>query len=479
MNAMRLTLALLLLSTFVLTAHSHQVDEQVPSAAVACVSTGQNDSHVVTDAARTDLDRLVSTDAEVRRKALAELALEIYSGTPQSEGKYSNYGDTIFPYLLQVIDDLDDPFSHYAVEAIFWLGTYNQIRVELDSSELDDIGKREVNQQLEEIDHYPIPSDYAPLKEALVNALRHSEDNRARYWAAQALVDGFEPVSEIERVLVTQFPLEEANWRVQSAIMGSLSEIADRNEIERATELTIIEALASPNLKTRETAVRIVRTHQFDGGLERLIESIPAASDAIELRQLLSSIFSFSKIYDVHIVELEKAAANTDDEERKKEIRSTIEQIRYASTDTIHHFGLVELTQSSIILHTAHRGLRPGTPIAVIGSDIDLYVAARVDAKLQKVADTSISSHPVVAYYVGMRAHTLLPELIENAVVYFSPDSLAFPVSSLVHSSCTSNEGIHHTVWSTGDSGRIRVWSAYQHLGYGVEPSCSDDDLAE
>jgi hypothetical protein len=40
--------------------------------------------------------------------------------------------------------------------------------------------------------------------------------------------------------------------------------------------------------------------------------------------------------------------------------------------------------------------------------------------------------------------------------------------------SCTSQEGIHLTIWSDKPLEGIRRWHRYVHLGYAVEPSCTE-----
>lgn len=436
-------------------------------------------ANVAPDVMRADLDKLVSSDSDVRHEALVELAAEFASTPTQSNGKYSNYGSALLPVLHRVILDLDNPDARYAVEAIYWMGVGHLMAAQLDRRDLDDAGKREIEQALEKISHYPVPSDYDPMKDALANVLVHSHNSDARQAAAMALAGGFAPVSEIENILATQLPLEEANRKIQSAILGSLSVMADRNPVQRSTELTIIEALASSNMTTRMSAVRVVRRHQFDGALEGVINSMSGASTAYEFDEKLNSISFFKEVDDVHIIGLENVAASIGDEERKKEIQSTIQTLKHRTTDSEHHFGLLELTQSSILLHTPHRGLVPGTRIAVIGSDFVLVVAALVGAERETSTHVRISSRPVASYYVGSLTNNVPVELVENAVVYFALDSPNYSVPSLSHSSCTSNEGIHHSVWSVEGSEKVRVWSAYQYLEYAVDPNCSNDELAE
>jgi hypothetical protein len=45
--------------------------------------------------------------------------------------------------------------------------------------------------------------------------------------------------------------------------------------------------------------------------------------------------------------------------------------------------------------------------------------------------------------------------------------------------SCTSNEGLHLTVWSGVPLSSRRLWHAYWYLGYDVEPNCRPADYEE
>jgi hypothetical protein len=45
--------------------------------------------------------------------------------------------------------------------------------------------------------------------------------------------------------------------------------------------------------------------------------------------------------------------------------------------------------------------------------------------------------------------------------------------------SCTSNEGIHLSVWSGEPLRSLRVWHTYYYLGYDVTPSCTSQEYGE
>ena len=144
---------------------------------------------------------------------------------------------------------------------------------------------------------------------------------------------GFEPLQEIEGILATQFPIEEGAWRVQSAILGALSNMADRGKLGRSTELVILGGLASSNIKTQQGVARLIEKHRIDGGLESLIDNLPSARDDINLKAMLRAIVSFGSADESQILELERIARESDEDDRKIEIQSAIDTLRSAVTE--------------------------------------------------------------------------------------------------------------------------------------------------
>lgn len=433
----------------------------------------ENDSPSETYA---DLSDLTSSDADVRRKSLYQLAREIQSG---SGGPYSNHGQALLPALTQVILDLDDRHARNALDAIHWMGVNRRLLEQLGERDLDDVDRRDLEEARDRINDYPVPSEYPPLKDALINVLMNSRDSDARSLAAISLANGFQPISDLEDVLVAQLPIEESNGKVQSAIIGGLSTIMEHHTVKRTTELAIVKAMASSNMTTRRSAVEALRRYQFDGALEGVINNLSGDITAYEFDNALNSISLFNQVDDSHIAQLEDVSDNIDNEKRKKEIQKTVQTLRHRTTDRDHHFGLLELTQSSILLHTAHRGLTPNTRITVVGSDFALFVSIPVDPEEKLSRHVRINSLPTTSYYVGSFGSSVPVEAIENAVVYFPLDSTKYSSSKLSHTSCTSDEGIHHSVWLAEDAENVRVWSAYHYLEYSTESTCSDGELAE
>jgi hypothetical protein len=44
--------------------------------------------------------------------------------------------------------------------------------------------------------------------------------------------------------------------------------------------------------------------------------------------------------------------------------------------------------------------------------------------------------------------------------------------------SCTSNEGLHFTIWTASALSGERRWHRYQRLGYDVSPTCTSAETA-
>ncbi len=291
------------------------------------------ESTVQTGAAKksSDLDRLVSTDDAIRESALKHLAYEFHR---TAEPRYQRYGSDLLPVLHRVISDLDDEYAHYAIEAVSYMTAVNQMRVALASDALDVGVRQEYTEGLEELGHYPVPSSYPPMKEALINALTNSESYKARYWSAMTLATGFEPRQDTEQVFARQLPLEEDSYRVQGAIIEGLAAVGRSGGFEfRSTENAIMDSLASSNVMTQRSAARLVGVHRFDDGIEQLIENIPAATDVNSLKVVLRAIVSYEGEATAYIAELEAAAENTNDERWKTEILSAIQKIRNASAE--------------------------------------------------------------------------------------------------------------------------------------------------
>ena len=185
------------------------------------------------------LEALVSSDDSVRKNALEYLAREFFAtqggefGSPDIEPRYQNYGDELLPYLYQSINNIDDPYAHNAVIALFymsWISTINAQKINADTP-------REYIDFREKYEHVPNPSDYEPLKDALMLVLRESPDKVSRYWSAMVLGLGFGPSLDIEKLLFEQL-LKERDYKVRKGMMEGIQHLSSRDDFAGTDSLS-------------------------------------------------------------------------------------------------------------------------------------------------------------------------------------------------------------------------------------------------
>jgi hypothetical protein len=136
-------------------------------------------------------------------------------------------------------------------------------------------------------------------------------------------------------------------------------------------------------------------------------------------------------------------------------------------------FGLVISIDGELIAYFSQSDLPVGAELDVVESGGRLSILGRAELT-SKTALVLTGSNAAFPYLVGgeiesFSAIVLLKESTRSVV----------PASSYRTSSCASSEGIHHSVWVSSSEGETRIWSAYQQLGYSVEPTCSVIEFAE
>lgn len=116
-------------------------------------------------------------------------------------------------------------------------------------------------------------------------------------------------------------------------------------------------------------------------------------------------------------------------------------------------------------------------------------VAARVSARRTAPCGRSIVPNDDSLYELTVSPHdTVQVGAIYFAVARFSPDVAVSGAEARldidgdgmpeVLRSCTSSEGLHLTSWSADGLAGERLWHRYVYLGYDVEPSCTDMEVA-
>jgi hypothetical protein len=126
-------------------------------------------------------------------------------------------------------------------------------------------------------------------------------------------------------------------------------------------------------------------------------------------------------------------------------------------------------------------GLEPGTPVTLVFPEQPQRIQAarvgetRTDCEVMAKADMSgsyyavSSDRPLGESWVAIAVTGDVR--LENGHATAELDGAAPRETFRM---CTSTEGLHLTAWSEGK----RVWHSYFFLGYDVEPSCTDAEVA-
>ncbi len=148
------------------------------------------------------------------------------------------------------------------------------------------------------------------------------------------------------------------------------------------------------------------------------------------------------------------------------------------SAESALEFGLVERSGERVYLHSGRADIEPGSQVALIGSDAVFYVQRSLDGQSEKASNVQVRSKPC-AVYLLRAGEADGPGIIPTPALILPVGASLKLRSGFRSSHCTSSEGVHHSVWATRVTGKVRVWSAYQYLPYAVEPSCSKSEFAE
>lgn len=165
----------------------------------------------------------------------------------------------------------------------------------------------------------------------------------------------------------------------------------------------------------------------------------------------------------------------------------------YAGNDFNYekNIGLVIKLKNTHCVSIANPALKPGTAITLIGEPIYWgpysLIPARIGKKIEmcniggaKTDDVAYlltldPAHPLSDRH-GYEFAVILPrsrfQLREDGLwVDFNKDGVRDTFRT-----CTSNEGVHLTVWNGEPLVDQRMWHRYLYLGYDVDPSCTAAD---
>lgn len=141
-------------------------------------------------------------------------------------------------------------------------------------------------------------------------------------------------------------------------------------------------------------------------------------------------------------------------------------------------FGLVERKGEDVYLHSSESSLETSSAVHLLGLDIVLRIHKRMEKNLKQASHVLIHSQSSTVYLL-LGEKKLELNIRPTAAVILPVGKNEKLKINYRYFSCTSNEGVHHSVYSVDKDGEKRLWSAYQYLPYDVEPSCTKNEYAE
>ena len=127
----------------------------------SCANAAQSDD--------APLEALVSSDESTRKTALQSLEREFASPDPSGlKSGYQRYGNDLLPYVTRSISEYDDRNTRPALEALFQMAFVHRMRSQ--SAGMSE----EVIAILKDLEHFPDPGEYEPLKGPLIRMLKES-----------------------------------------------------------------------------------------------------------------------------------------------------------------------------------------------------------------------------------------------------------------------------------------------------------------
>ena len=157
-----------------------------------------------------------------------------------------------------------------------------------------------------------------------------------------------------------------------------------------------------------------------------------------------------------------------------------------AQLATVPAIGLAASTESGVCLAMAAPRLSAGAVVTLVRPDPpQAVVTATVE---QALPSCDLERHSVDGPYYRVRLRSS-PADDSTIWVAFSGElaSRSTPAGIVIRLSaaypnvrvrdCTSNEGVHYTVWAGEPLKTRRLWHTYYYLNYDAEPSCREQDI--
>lgn len=159
-------------------------------------------------------------------------------------------------------------------------------------------------------------------------------------------------------------------------------------------------------------------------------------------------------------------------------VSAIIATLFFANSAYSEEFGLVVRKGENIFLYSSETSLKPDSTVQLLEPSIILRIQKPVEKNAKQASHIMIRSKFSTVYLLHSDKQL---ELIHGPTV-----AVILPLgknekshTNYRYSNCTSNEGVHHNIYSVDNGNEKRLWSAYQYLPYEVEPSCTESEYAE
>ena len=120
-------------------------------------------------------------------------------------------------------------------------------------------------------------------------------------------------------------------------------------------------------------------------------------------------------------------------------------------------YGLVKASKDGYYFHTDEQFIEAGDLLKLVSSGITINFVSPIQDRDRSQDEVQFLYQATYAYKVKGEKLAAVNLYSSPAIVLNSKTVRDFAATSLVSSACTSNEGVHHSVWKKGNTGFERV----------------------
>ena len=142
-------------------------------------------------------------------------------------------------------------------------------------------------------------------------------------------------------------------------------------------------------------------------------------------------------------------------------------------------YGLIGKSKDGYYFHTEEK-IIDNARLKIISANIEVDFLMPLESRERSEID-DFYFHSTYAYKLEMEERQKLDSLgtfYYPAVLLINDDVVRFASDAIVTSSCTSSEGVHHSIWEKGNTSFERVWSIYVYVGYEIDSNCHEWELS-